>query len=208
MRRALLLSLVVAASCASAAPPTRDPDTVGIITRMSDDRATILVEERPQETAGSAKTSVRVTSDTRVWRVGATTERADARDLRVGSTVRVWLDGPVATSYPGQAKGSDVAIDTRAHDAGLYVISMGGPEITVRVNGFEAARVGCNGGAAVRPGADGTPRLPWQVVVTRRSDGAVLLDDRVSELPRWLLVRRADAAISTAPIVGPFVPCP
>jgi hypothetical protein len=87
------------------------------------------------------------------------------------------------------------------------VLSKGGPDVTVLVNGSAAARVACNGGAAIRPRADLTPDLPWEVVV-RTSDGAVLLDQRVTSLPKWLLVQAHSAGVSDAPIAGPFVPCP
>lgn len=211
MRAALLLSLVVAVACGPSGPPTREPDTTGVITQVAGDGGTILVEERPQEQSGSAKTSVRVTGDTRIWRltgVAATPTRASAGELAVGTTVRVWFDGPVAESYPGQARAADIAVDPGALGNSLYVISKGGPAVTVRVNGFEAARVACDGGAAIRPGADGTPQLPWQVVVTREANGVVLLDERVSGLPRWLLVDARSATVGQSPVLGPFVPCP
>ncbi len=208
MRIALLLSLVVAAGCTATGPPSREPDTTGLITVVADGTTTILVEERPHEAAGSAKTAVRITSDTRVWRLDGGMARAQPADLRVGITVRVWFDGPVLTSYPGQARASDVAIDPSATAAGLYVLSKGAPEVTVRINGADRERVVCNGGAAIRPRADGTPDLPWQVTIVRRGDGRVVLDERVTALPRWLLVQRETAGISSAPIAGPFVPCP
>lgn len=211
MRALLALSLVVAAACAGGQPPTREPDTVGVITRMSSDGSAVLVEERPQEGSGSAKTSVRIAADTKVWRITSATSapvRAQAADLKVGLTVRVWFDGPVATSYPAQAKASDIAIDPGTLGLSLYVVSKGGPAVSVRVNGFEGARVPCNGGAAIRPGADGTPELPWDVVVTRSSDGRVLLSERVTFLPRWLLIQPTGAGIGDSPVLGPFVPCP
>lgn len=174
MRALLLLSLVVAAACAEPGPPTREPDIAGVITSMSDDHATVLVEERPQEMSGSAKARVAIRASTRIWRLGSPVMRASASDLRVGITVRAWFDGAVETSYPLGAVGGDVAIDPSAKDASLYVISKGGPPVVVRVNGFAGATVACNGGAAIRPRADLTPDLPWQVVVARQADGVVL----------------------------------
>ncbi len=208
MRFALLLSLVVATACTQPGPPTRDPDISGLVTQVSQSGDTLLVEERPQDVSGSAKASVRVTSATRVWRMDGAPARIDAAQLGFGTSVRVWFTGPVATSYPVQATASDIAIDPHPIGAGLYVISKGASEVSVRVNAFEAARVACNAGAAIRPGADRTPDLPWEVIVTRLSDGRVLLDDHVTVLPRWLLVQRDSAGISNAPIAGPFVPCP
>ena len=209
MRALLVLSLVVAAACTPTAPPTREPDTTGLITHVSDDGGTILVEERPQDVSGSAKTSLRITSDTRVWRLDGNATRAGAADLRVGIAVRVWIDGPIATSYPGQAKAGDIAIDPKGTAPGLYVVSRGAPDVTVSVSAFEAARVACNAGAAIRPRADGTPDLPWDVVVRRRSDGHVLLTERVTELPRWLVVERDTARIVASPLgAQPYIPCP
>ncbi len=209
MRVVLLLSLVVAASsCTQPSPPTRDPDISGLVTQVSQNGETILVEERPQDVSGSAKASVRITGTTRVWRLDGEPTRIDASQVGFGTSVRVWFSGPVDTSYPVQATASDVALDPRAIGPGLYVISKGASAVSVRVNGFEAARVACNAGAAVRPGADRTPQLPWHVVATRVSDGHVLLDDAVSVLPRWLVVRADSATISSAPVGGPFVPCP
>lgn len=208
MRLALLLSLVVAAACTPEGPPTREPDIIGLITVAPADGRTILVEERPHEVSGSAKASLRITPDTRIWRAGDGIARARASDLVVGVAVRAWITGPVRESYPIQADTSDVLIDPSATRSALYALSKGAAEVTIRVNGIDRARLPCNGGAAIRPGADGTPTLPWQLTVVRLSDGRVLLDDQVTALPRWLLVQGDTAGISTAPISGPFVPCP
>lgn len=208
MRLVLLLSLVVAAGCAPDAPPTREPDIIGLITVAPVDGRTILVEERPHEVAGSAKASLRITADTRIWRAGNGIARASASDLVVGVAVHAWITGPVRESYPIQADASDVMIDPSAARSALYALSKGAAEVTIRVNGVDRGRLPCNGGVAIQPGADGMPALPWQLTVVRPSDGRVLLDDRVTALPRWLLVQGESAGISTAPISGPFVPCP
>jgi len=205
MRRLALLSLVVAAACAPSGPPTREPDITGVVTHVSDDRATVLVEERPQETAGSAKASVRITADTRLWTADA--RRASAADIVLGSNVRVWYDGPVATSYPLQAKAGDLALVLGGLRPQLYALSKGGPPVIVRVNGRDASRLPCNGGVAIMAGADVVPPLPWDLSVVRESDGRVLLEERVTDLPRWLLVERDAAGLSASPIAGPFVPC-
>jgi hypothetical protein len=206
MRLLLVLSVVVAAACAPSGPPTREADILGTITHVSDDHGTVLVEERPQETSGSAKASVRITPDTRIWLAGG--GRGTPTDLVLGANIRVWFDGPVAESYPAQAKAGDIAFVLGGLDPQLYVISKGGPAVIVRANGRDAARVGCNGGAAVLPGADLVPRLPWDLTVARESDGRVMLQERVTQLPRWLLVQRDTAAIGDTPVLGPFVPCP
>jgi uncharacterized protein DUF3221 len=206
MRALLVLSVVVAAACAPSGPPTREADISGVVTQVSDDRATVLVEERPQDTAGSAKASVRITADTRLWTADG--RRASAADIVLGSNVRVWYDGPVATSYPLQAKGGDIALVLGGLRPQLYALSKGGPAVIVRLNGRDASRLPCNGGVAIMAGADLIPPLPWDLNVVRESDGRVLLQERVMELPRWLLVGRDSAGLSASPIAGPFVPCP
>jgi Protein of unknown function (DUF3221) len=206
MRALLVLSVVVAAAaCTSSGPPTREADISGVVTLVSDDRATVLVEERPQDIAGSGKASVRITADTRLWTADG--RRASAADIVLGANVRVWYEGPVATSYPLQAKAGDLALVAGGLGRQLYALSKGGPAVVLRVNGRDAARLPCNGGAAIMAGADLVPPLPWDLSVVRESDGAVLVQERVTELPRWLLVGRDNAALSASPIAGPFVPC-
>jgi uncharacterized protein DUF3221 len=71
----------------------------------------ILVEERPQDQAGSNKASVTINAATRIYRgrVGAST-KASFGDLRNGQRVDVWFNGPVLTSYPVQATASVIVI--------------------------------------------------------------------------------------------------
>ena len=111
MRFLLVLSLLVAAACTPAGPPARNPDIAGVITRISNNGNTILVEENPSDTAGSAKASVTIDGNTRIWNVVGPGEvaRIDAGKLRVGISVRVWFDGPVAESYPVQGRAADIA---------------------------------------------------------------------------------------------------
>ncbi len=208
MRTALLLSLVVAAACATSNPPSRSADITGIITNIAPGASSILIEERPQDTSGSAKVSVRIDGNTRIW--GMTGSRAtliQAGELRIGAIARAWFDGPVAESYPAQAKASDIAIDTMTMAGDLFLLSKGGPVVVVRVNGIDSVRLVCNGGDKITPGSGGVPALPWQVEVVRERDGRVLLSQRVTELPGWLMVQPDTSGISRAPILGPFVPC-
>jgi hypothetical protein len=51
---------------------------------------------------------VSVTPATAVWTVRG--RRGDAGDLRRGEAVTVWFDGPVAESYPVQAKAGAIRI--------------------------------------------------------------------------------------------------
>jgi hypothetical protein len=71
----------------------------------------ILVEERPQDGAGSDKASVTVNAATRIYRgrVSAST-KGSFSDLRNGQLVEVWFAGPVLASYPIQATASTILI--------------------------------------------------------------------------------------------------
>ena len=89
----------------------------------------------------------------------------------------------------------------------LYVISKGAPTVSVRINGVESAVVPCNGGASLEPGDQGLPELPWSLHVIDQTSGRAMLEERVTELPRWLLVQRDSAGLSSSAISGPFVPC-
>jgi hypothetical protein len=90
---------------------------------------------------------------------------------------------------------------------GLQVLSKGGPPVKVQVNGRDVVEVPCNGGELLTPGVNGLPRLPWNVKVISMTDGRTLLDQRIAELPRWLLVLRESAGVSSSPILGPYAPC-
>ena len=121
----------------------------GLITSVGDGARTILVEELRDPNTG-AKASVTIDGSTRIWAVtGQTVTRVLADVLRVGSSVRVWFDGPVATSYPVQGKAADIALATVSGAPMLDIQSKGGPAVIVRVNGVDAARVACNGGEVI-----------------------------------------------------------
>jgi hypothetical protein len=89
----------------------------------------------------------------------------------------------------------------------LQILSKGGPLVSVAINGAEALSVSCNGGVVLRPGDQGTPPLPWDLKVVDQTTGRVVFDQRIAELPRWLLIQRNTAGVSASPILGPFVPC-
>jgi hypothetical protein len=89
----------------------------------------------------------------------------------------------------------------------LQILSKGGPLVSVAINGAQVASVPCNGGLVFRPGEEGVPALPWDVKVVDQSTGRVLLKQRITELPRWLVVFRESAGVSASPVLGPFVPC-
>ena len=75
------------------------PSIVGQVTAVT--LPTIVVEEKPTESHGSPKASVRITDGTQVLRRGG--GFMSATELRVGQLVKVWFTGPVMESYPLQA---------------------------------------------------------------------------------------------------------
>ena len=110
MRTWLLVLLALAlAGCGPASAPTRPADITGIVTRVSAGTGGVqlVVEENPSDTAGSAKASVRTDASTHWFTAGG---MFDPSQLKQGMRVSVWFDGPVATSYPVQAKGSDIVV--------------------------------------------------------------------------------------------------
>ncbi len=114
MRPALLaLTLLVATTCAGAAAPKGAADITGAITNVAEriGGITMLVEEDPADRSGGAKASVAVDGGTKIVRRGDTGEvAATLSELRPPTRVSVWLDGPVAMSYPVQGKARFVVI--------------------------------------------------------------------------------------------------
>jgi len=116
---AALVLLAVAGSIAlvvmarADAAPSGSPSIRGTITSLTPiaGQGVILVEERPQDQAGSNKASVTVNAATRIYRgrVSAST-KGSFGDLRKGQQVEVWFNGPVLTSYPVQATASVILI--------------------------------------------------------------------------------------------------
>jgi hypothetical protein len=116
---AALVLLVMAGGIAllvmarSDAAPSGSPSIRGTVTSVSPLAAlgVILVEERPQDRAGSDKASVTVNAATRIYRgrVSAST-KGSFSDLHNGQLVEVWFAGPVLTSYPVQATASVILV--------------------------------------------------------------------------------------------------
>ena len=116
---AALLVLVMAGVLAQVlifradAAPNGPSSIRGTITNVSPlaGLGTVMVEERPQDQAGSAKASVTLNAATRIYRgrVSAST-KASFGDLQKGQLIEVWFDGPVLTSYPVQATASVIVI--------------------------------------------------------------------------------------------------
>jgi hypothetical protein len=106
MSKVAWIVVVAVAVGGCVASPLGEPSLTGLITNAGGDR--ILVEENPQDTAGSAKAAVRISEQTEIlYSSGA---RASRNDLRVGERVRVWFTGPVAQSYPVQATAERIEI--------------------------------------------------------------------------------------------------
>ena len=114
MRWSAVLLALVLMSCADRAP-SRAPDIIGQITRATTSvvdgsrRITILVEAVPNDLSGSAKALVTVDRSTRIFHAN-TNAAAKVEDLLPGAGVSVWFDGPVAESYPVQAKAGTLLI--------------------------------------------------------------------------------------------------
>jgi beta-N-acetylhexosaminidase len=114
---AVFLALALA-SCADRAP-ARAPDISGQITRATTSvtdgsrRIFVLVEAVPNDVAGSAKALVTIDSATRIFRANSSLS-PKVEDLLPGATVSVWFDGPVAESYPVQARAGTLLIMTDA----------------------------------------------------------------------------------------------
>jgi hypothetical protein len=91
------------------AAPSGPPSIRGTVTSVG--QRVILVEERPQDQAGSNKASITVNAATRIYRgrVGPST-KGSFTDLQNGQIVEVWFNGPVLTSYPVQATASVIVI--------------------------------------------------------------------------------------------------
>ena len=71
----------------------------------------VLVEENPDEEAGSQKDSVTVTRATKLSEQrGRDLTAIDFDDLKAGQRARAWYTGPVAESYPRQATARVIVV--------------------------------------------------------------------------------------------------
>lgn len=87
--------------------PTSEPSIAGAITAVEGIR--IRVETDPRSPSGSPKASVRVDSTATILRRSG--ELARLEDLKLGSRVSVWFDGPVMESYPVQAIAGTIVVE-------------------------------------------------------------------------------------------------
>ena len=104
------IALVMARADAAPSGPSSIRGTITSVSPLVG-QGVILVEERPQDRAGSNKASVTINASTRIYRgrIDAST-KGSFSDLRNGQLVEVWFAGPVLTSYPLQATASVVVI--------------------------------------------------------------------------------------------------
>ena len=113
---AVLLALLVL-GCTERVP-ARAADITGQITRATTGivdgsrRILVLVEAVPNDPSGSPKALVTVDRTTRVLHANASIV-AKVEDLLPGTTVSVWFEGPVAESYPLQARAGTLVINTQ-----------------------------------------------------------------------------------------------
>jgi hypothetical protein len=100
------------ASPSPSAPPPRPADITGVLRALAPggdaDSATILVVADDPAAGEYDRASVTILPATTVWTADG--RRAAASDLTAGARVAVWFDGPVAESYPVQAKAGVVQV--------------------------------------------------------------------------------------------------
>lgn len=100
------------ASPSPTAPPAVPADITGTIHDLSRNEATglplLLVVDDGAIPGAPDRAWVTVTPDTVVWLLKG--GRGSAADLGAGQMVSVWFDGPVAESYPVQARAGVIRI--------------------------------------------------------------------------------------------------
>ncbi len=104
--------------------PSAEADILGTVTEVaklphegSGDKGTaeriglVLLEEEPDEEAGSQKDNVTVTEATKLFeRHGQDLTPIAFDDLKAGQRARAWYTGPVAESYPRQATAKVIVV--------------------------------------------------------------------------------------------------
>ncbi|HVE78203.1 MAG TPA: DUF3221 domain-containing protein [Gemmatimonadaceae bacterium] len=97
-----------AAGAARGAIPADPPSITGVVTAAGPGR-TLRIEERPEDTSGSAKAQVRVADGATILERSGRAHGFD--EIRVGALVSAWFTGPVAESYPVQATARMLVIE-------------------------------------------------------------------------------------------------
>lgn len=134
MGSALTAALLFVAACGddSEADVEGDPDVRGIITGISD--RSVRIERRITVETEFDAANLRIEGDTDILRsVDGDLENASFDDLAVGQPVEAWITGPVAESYPIQAKAARIVI--------LEDIDLGAPDLTGEVVSADGSRV-------------------------------------------------------------------
>jgi Protein of unknown function (DUF3221) len=105
------------ASPSPSAPPSRVADITGVVATLAPgddaDTVSLLVVADPDVASAYDRASVRVAATTAVWAsAGEDRTASTVADLAAGQRVAVWFSGPVAESYPVQAKAGVIQILT------------------------------------------------------------------------------------------------
>jgi beta-N-acetylhexosaminidase len=93
-----------------------NPDIRGTITSVTEDGGdvlgTVLIEGVIEDDTSYDKASVRVEDDTEIFQEAEDGSLAEVTfaELHVGLQVEAWFTGPVAESYPVQAKAAKIVI--------------------------------------------------------------------------------------------------
>ncbi|HUF53448.1 MAG TPA: DUF3221 domain-containing protein [Dehalococcoidia bacterium] len=137
---ALLSVLAFAAACGddSEAEVEGDPHVRGIITELNEGQGdiigTIRIEGRITSETEFDAASLRIEEDTDAFRsVASELQDASFLDLAFGQAVEAWVTGPVAESYPIQAKAARVVI--------LENLDLGEPDLTGEVVSVDGSRI-------------------------------------------------------------------
>lgn len=115
MRLGIAALVLLACSAANGVGvPGTDPAVRGIITRVNvsgEKIGTVLIEEVPSDSSGSAKFSVTIKQGTRIFtRLGESVRKTDFAALRTGQVVEAWFSGPVMESYPARATAEAIVV--------------------------------------------------------------------------------------------------
>jgi hypothetical protein len=105
-----LLALMFAGLGTSIAFAEKAPISIrGEVTKLNDGR--MLVEGKKEKDTDYDKASVTITKDTMILRAeGELLKPAKLEDIKVGMILEITFKGPVAESYPVQAKAGKVVI--------------------------------------------------------------------------------------------------
>jgi hypothetical protein len=95
----------------------------------------------------------------------------------------------------------------------MTVVNIDGPPAAISVNGVFIRELACfTPGLTVRPGENGAPDLPWEVMLTTREDADASTWRVDGSEPVAILVRRGGPMFETGPEnnpgPGPITPCP